>query len=594
MPQYCNLHHTCYDSLIDGVIITDSVGSILYNNRAINVILNFVDRDTNYNLEMLVKSLSDRGNDIRSLQQLMILVKSDPCQTGSVDISLDQGIEINIQSIPYPVGENDLPGRIWVFKKISRNQYLSEQLEKTDNLFRMIFDLIPEGIAISDLNTGKFIEVNEHFTRWWGYTREEVIGKSAIDLNFWVDVTQRRDIINQLKLKGSCELVPVKMRAKNGDIMHILFSAREIILNNSHYMLSIPLDITNVIKFEEKIWCLASFIELNPNPIFELDEYGRIVMQNAATSNVIKELTKSDDITRFIPEDLDEILNAIRNGTETTFNREVKIKDQVFFEYIYVTKQYRTARIYLINITDKKKAEIELLKKNEDLGTAYEEIISAEEELRQNYDKLYQQEQILDESEKKLRIILDHIPGVVLTTDTNMNVKSIFGVALEKMSISQEKMVGVKIEEIFGPIDKNLLNAHILALKGKISTTEGYYRNRYVMLYVSPLLDKTEKITGTIGIAIDVTEQKNLEKEQKRLLLQLEQNLVQLAVLNDKIRNPLTVISTLVEMNAPEIEGPINRCILDIDDIITNLDQRWNESEKAINFLQKHYGIGLE
>ena len=67
------------------------------------------------------------------------------------------------------------------------------------------------------------------------------------------------------------------------------------------------------------------------------------------------------------------------------------IGDKYFSEYIYITYQYTSARIYVTDITDRKRAEFELLKRNDDLAAAYEEIMSIEEELRGNYDKLVEQ-----------------------------------------------------------------------------------------------------------------------------------------------------------------------------------------------------------
>ena len=115
---------------------------------------------------------------------------------------------------------------------------------------------------------------------------------------------------------GSCELVPVKMRKKNGEIREILFSGRVITINNTPCMLSIPFDITNIRQYEEKIWYLASFIELNPQPIFEINGEGIITMHNEATIKTIHNLTGTNDINRFIPDDLKEILIAIQNRIE--------------------------------------------------------------------------------------------------------------------------------------------------------------------------------------------------------------------------------------------------------------------------------------
>lgn len=161
------------------------------------------------------------------------------------------------------------------------------------------------------------------------------------------------------------------------------------------------------------------------------------------------------------------------------------------------------------------------------------------------------------------------------------------------MGISSNDGIGKKNNAVFDKADNLILNAHYRALDGIVSTVEGSFEDRRFVLFTSPLRDVSDIITGTIGVAIDITDQKNLEEERKRLLLQLEQNLIELALLNDKIRNPLTVISSLVEIHAPMIEESIAGCVQDIDDIINNLDKRWAESEKTLNFLQKHYDIGL-
>ncbi len=591
-----------YDTLSDGILITDTSRSLRSCNTAWKRHFDLPDDWTAHNLDEFVQILSKWCVETEPLTRILAVIQSDPFWSGSLDLGISPDKTIHLQTRPIQDTDNIFIGRIWMSEEISQIPVTSDRLKQTnqsgksdpsDQSFKMIFNLIPEGIAITDLSDGRFYEVNDHFSQWWGYTREEVIGKSAIDLDFWVDMDQRTDIINRLKHEGSFKQIPVKMRRKDKTVREILFSGRVITIDGTPYMLSIPLDVTELMQSEEKVRSLASFIELNPNPIFEINESGTITMHNKATVRVVRELTGTHDIYRFIPDNLNEIVHAIQNGIETTFTRELVVEDRTFIEYIYVTNQYHSARIYLTDITKRKKAELELLQKNDDIAAAYEEITSAEEELRENYDRLVEQDHILYESEKKLRIIVDHIPGLVLTTDTEMNVKSIFGAALAKIGLTPNTGVSRPITDLFTSADTSLFDAHHHALQGVVSTIEGCYHDRTFLLYASPIRDASEKITGTIGIAIDVTEQKKLEKERRDLLIQLEKNLIELALLNDKIRNPLTVISTLVDIHAPDIIEPINRCVQDIDDIIDNLDKRWIESEKTISFLQKHYGISL-
>ena len=588
----CDVLLAGYDAIRDGILISDSNLSLLFFNQTVKDLFHLDDSALHKQHSEIVSAFILQGIKIEPFLALLEDIKNNPQLERSLEFSCSAGKK-RLNTRPLHANNGNILGRIWIISDISREILKSIDSEHEEELFKTIFNLIPEGIAISDLITGHFLEVNKNFTEHWGFTREEVIGKSAIDLGFWVDLTQRQHIVDLMENQGSFTLVPVKMRGKDKTVKDILLSGVMVTVNNRSYMLSIPLDITDIITYEKKIWSLASFIELNPNPIFEINMEGAISFYNNATVSIIQKLTNTTDISLFIPSDLEEILQAIKLGAEASFHREFLLSGRYFYENIYITKDYRTARVYVTDITERKLAEFELLKKNEELGSAYEEILSAEEELRQNYERLLIQEYNLNENEKKLRMIVDHIPGIVTTTDTNMVVKSVYGEGLIHMGHSPNEGAGQRLEELFYPMDNILIDAHYRALKGMVSTVEGSFENRKFVLFTSPLRDLTDDITGTMGVAIDITDQKNLEDERKRLLQQLEQNLIELALLNDKIRNPLTVISTLVEMYAPEIEEAITTCVQEIDDIIINLDKRWDESEKTVSFLQKHYGIGF-
>ena len=73
------------------------------------------------------------------------------------------------------------------------------------------------------------------------------------------------------------------------------------------------------------------------------------------------------------------------------------------------------------NITERKRAGEELLRKNEELNASYEQIAATEEELRNNLDELTRQEQALRESEANLRAILDATPFPVALVDLQDN-----------------------------------------------------------------------------------------------------------------------------------------------------------------------------
>ncbi|QYZ78486.1 PAS domain S-box protein [Methanofollis formosanus] len=102
----------------------------------------------------------------------------------------------------------------------------------------------------------------------------------------------------------------------------------------------------------------------------------------------------------------------------------------------------------------------------------------------------------------------------------------------------------------------------------------------------------TGKIPGSdryVLSLIDVTERRRLEEMREEAFAQIERNFTQLAVLNDQIRNPLTAIVGLAGMAGGVLSEAVLKHAMEIDDIVTHLDERWLESEAVRGFLQKHY-----
>nr|WP_319539571.1 transporter substrate-binding domain-containing protein [uncultured Methanospirillum sp.] len=92
----------------------------------------------------------------------------------------------------------------------------------------------------------------------------------------------------------------------------------------------------------------------------------------------------------------------------------------------------------------------------------------------------------------------------------------------------------------------------------------------------------------------NITERNRYEAERENAITQIQRNLAELSLLNDGIRNPLTVILGATEMYGNEGIPLIEEQVRRIDAMINQLDQRWNESEKIFSYLKKHYGVTVK
>jgi len=100
--------------------------------------------------------------------------------------------------------------------------------------------------------------------------------------------------------------------------------------------------------------------------------------------------------------------------------------------------------------------------------------------------------------------------------------------------------------------------------------------------------DQNGDVIEIIGVSRDITERKEADERISIALHQIDQNLETLAVLNDQIRNPLTIMEFISEELDGEKRKTLHEQILLIDDLIDQLDKGYLYSEKVRSFLAKH------
>ncbi|MBP1711625.1 MAG: signal transduction histidine kinase with reciever domain protein, partial [Deltaproteobacteria bacterium] len=135
---------------------------------------------------------------------------------------------------------------------ISERKRAEENLSKSERKFSSTFHFNPSPMAVSEITTGKFINVNEAFANWTGFSREEAIGTSVQDLRLWVNLEDREKIISELTVTGEVNSAEILMRQKNGNIRDVLFSARFIEIEQERYLLTLAYDITERKQTEEE------------------------------------------------------------------------------------------------------------------------------------------------------------------------------------------------------------------------------------------------------------------------------------------------------------------------------------------------------
>jgi PAS domain S-box-containing protein len=130
------------------------------------------------------------------------------------------------------------------------------------------------------------------------------------------------------------------------------------------------IDVTRQKQAEAKVEHLASFPELNPHPVIEIDVQGQVLYCNAATRRTLKELKAPEDVRLFFPHDLTDIIKTLAQENDGRYiSRDVEVSGRVFNESIILYTYLKVIRIYAQDVTRRKRAEEALQQAHDELET---------------------------------------------------------------------------------------------------------------------------------------------------------------------------------------------------------------------------------
>jgi PAS domain S-box-containing protein len=130
-----------------------------------------------------------------------------------------------------------------VYHDISQFRQAMDRLKASEDKFARAFNYAPVLMSISTIEDGRYLEVNDRFCEISGYSRQEVLGRTSIELG-WFSSAERERVIAVFKLEGRIHDMEISLTAKDGRAVYCLYSAEQITLEGESRLLSIAIDIT--------------------------------------------------------------------------------------------------------------------------------------------------------------------------------------------------------------------------------------------------------------------------------------------------------------------------------------------------------------
>ncbi len=151
-------------------------------------------------------------------------------------------------AVPIPYGDEE--AILSMVVDITEQKKIQEALAASEKMFSELFIFSPDGILLSSGDTDRILEVNEAFLTTFGYEREELIGRSTMDLDLFEDERQQVQFIKQLKTTGRLKNFETQLRKKNGQVLIYSINSKTLTIDNQPVYLTIGRDVTEQKKMQ--------------------------------------------------------------------------------------------------------------------------------------------------------------------------------------------------------------------------------------------------------------------------------------------------------------------------------------------------------
>jgi PAS domain S-box-containing protein len=249
-------------------------------------------------------------------------------------------------------------------------------------------------------------------------------------------------------------------------------------------------DVTGRKQREREIQRLASFPQLNPNPILEVDTSGRITYFNQAAREVVAGLGPPAKLSDLLPADLKQILLDIKRTGQANFQREVQVKDAVYLQSISCVEPFQTIRLYGVDISKRKRSEAGVLQANEEWERTFEAV-----------------------------------PDLIAILDTDHHLVRVNRAMAAALGEEPQELAGKPCYELIhrSTCPPDVCPHSLLLQDGQGHTAEIREFDRDFLVTTSPLVDDKGQLMGCVHVARDITERKRAEEALSRLNEELEQ-----------------------------------------------------------------------
>jgi diguanylate cyclase (GGDEF)-like protein/PAS domain S-box-containing protein len=153
-----------------------------------------------------------------------------------------------------------------VIHDITARRNAEARADEEQQRFEKVFHLSPVPTCLTVLDDARILDVNEAFHTFFGYSREELLGRTSLEMGIHVDLEARDAIVQRLREERRVRDGELPVRLATGEIRNVLVSADVVEFMGDTCALVTFSDITDRKRYEARIEYLATHDDLTGLP----------------------------------------------------------------------------------------------------------------------------------------------------------------------------------------------------------------------------------------------------------------------------------------------------------------------------------------
>ena len=252
--------------------VSDASGTMIRQNQACRDLLHITDDEVVGKYNMLHDSIVEAQGHLPAVRAVfedgatasfVLLYDTAALEGIAFAESVSRVLEVTIS--PVFDAEGRVTRAVVQHVDVTERERALAELRASQRELQAIFDTSPTGIFVTRAEDGTIVDANAAFLRLFGVEREQIIGRTSIELGMFEDPGDRSRMMAMLERDGRVQDLEVSVRIAGGDVRVVAVSAAPLESDGKQTLIGTIMDITQRKQMEQQLQRLASDLERRVN-----------------------------------------------------------------------------------------------------------------------------------------------------------------------------------------------------------------------------------------------------------------------------------------------------------------------------------------